>query len=204
MRWPRTLGAACCDVHRTTPPCRRSMARCWPHPPRATAATCSAGSRSRWMAASPPRAALRTGSAGRRTSSTRIGFARLFDAVVIGAGTVRADDPQLTTREVEGPSPVRVVLDTNRRLDARLSRVPRGTGDPAAVRRRRLRTMIASATHRCCGCRVRAKDWISSLCSRRLPNADCGACSSRAAASPCRASLPPARSIGCTSRSRRC
>jgi diaminohydroxyphosphoribosylaminopyrimidine deaminase / 5-amino-6-(5-phosphoribosylamino)uracil reductase len=40
----------------------------------------------------------------------------LFDALVIGAGTVRADDPQLTTREVEGPSPVRVVLDTNRRL----------------------------------------------------------------------------------------
>lgn len=42
----------------------------------------------------------------------------LFDALVIGSGTVRADDPQLTTREVEGPSPVRVVLDTNRRLHA--------------------------------------------------------------------------------------
>ncbi len=43
----------------------------------------------------------------------------LFDAIVIGAGTVAADDPQLTTREVEGPSPVRVVIDTERRLDHR-------------------------------------------------------------------------------------
>jgi diaminohydroxyphosphoribosylaminopyrimidine deaminase/5-amino-6-(5-phosphoribosylamino)uracil reductase len=42
----------------------------------------------------------------------------LCHAVVVGAGTVRADDPQLTTRHVEGPSPVRVVIDPNRRLGA--------------------------------------------------------------------------------------
>jgi diaminohydroxyphosphoribosylaminopyrimidine deaminase/5-amino-6-(5-phosphoribosylamino)uracil reductase len=40
----------------------------------------------------------------------------LCHAVVIGAGTVKHDNPRLTTRECCGPSPVRVVLDTNRRL----------------------------------------------------------------------------------------
>ena len=41
----------------------------------------------------------------------------LVDAVVVGAGTVAADDPRLTVREVEGPSPVRAVIDPSGRLD---------------------------------------------------------------------------------------
>ena len=43
----------------------------------------------------------------------------LFDAIVVGAGTVLADDPQLTTRLVPGPNPVRVVIDPARRLEPR-------------------------------------------------------------------------------------
>lgn len=40
----------------------------------------------------------------------------LCHAVIVGAETVMADDPQLTTRAVEGPSPVRVVIDPKARL----------------------------------------------------------------------------------------
>ncbi|MDG4555691.1 MAG: RibD family protein [Candidatus Competibacter sp.] len=42
----------------------------------------------------------------------------LCDAIMVGAGTVECDDPQLTTRRVGGPHPVRVVLDPRRRLAA--------------------------------------------------------------------------------------
>jgi len=40
----------------------------------------------------------------------------LVDAVVVGAGTVRADDPRLTVRRVPGEHPARVVIDTETRL----------------------------------------------------------------------------------------
>lgn len=56
----------------------------------------------------------------------------LSDAIVVGAGTVAADDPQLTTRLVEGPSPVRVVIDPLLRLPAQ-RRVFQDGGPPTLV-----------------------------------------------------------------------
>ncbi len=41
----------------------------------------------------------------------------LVDAVIIGAGTVAADNPRLTVREVSGDNPVRVVIDPSGQLD---------------------------------------------------------------------------------------
>lgn len=38
------------------------------------------------------------------------------DAVVVGVGTVVADDPQLTVRHARGPNPVRVVIDPSGRM----------------------------------------------------------------------------------------
>ncbi len=40
----------------------------------------------------------------------------LCDAVMVGVGTVLADDPQLTVRRVSGPQPARVVIDPRGRI----------------------------------------------------------------------------------------
>jgi diaminohydroxyphosphoribosylaminopyrimidine deaminase / 5-amino-6-(5-phosphoribosylamino)uracil reductase len=42
----------------------------------------------------------------------------LCHAVIVGAGTVAADDPRLTTREVAGPDPTRIIIDPSGRLPA--------------------------------------------------------------------------------------
>jgi len=41
---------------------------------------------------------------------------RRYAAVLVGANTVLADDPELTVREVEGPQPLRIVLDGEGRV----------------------------------------------------------------------------------------
>ena len=41
----------------------------------------------------------------------------LVDAVIVGAGTIAADNPRLTVRGVDGDNPVRVILDPDGRLE---------------------------------------------------------------------------------------
>jgi GTP cyclohydrolase II len=85
------------------------------------------------------------------------GLRAACDAVMVGIGTVLADDPQLTVRMVDGASPTRVVLDTTLRIpsDAKIlsedapTVVLTGEGSaPArreALRARGARVLVVSA-----------------------------------------------------------
>jgi len=55
------------------------------------------------------------------------------DAVIVGVGTAIADNPQLTTRHVEGANPVRVVLDPTGRMPTDLTMLSDGAGPVIAV-----------------------------------------------------------------------
>ena len=61
----------------------------------------------------------------------------LVDAVIVGAGTIAADDPRLTVREVQGPNPVRVVIDPHGRLDRSRQVFRDGAAPTVVIRRRR-------------------------------------------------------------------
>ncbi|MCY4074044.1 MAG: RibD family protein [Acidobacteria bacterium] len=74
----------------------------------------------------------------------------LVDAVVVGAGTVAADNPRLTVREVEGPNPVRVVIDPRGRLDASSAVFRDGAAPTIAVR--------SGGTAAAAACAARAPD----------------------------------------------
>jgi riboflavin-specific deaminase-like protein len=69
----------------------------------------------------------------------------LVDAVIVGVGTVVADDPQLTVRDVEGPCPVRVVIDPAGRMP-RDAGLLSGKGPPPLVIRDRAKCRDAADT----------------------------------------------------------
>jgi diaminohydroxyphosphoribosylaminopyrimidine deaminase / 5-amino-6-(5-phosphoribosylamino)uracil reductase len=58
------------------------------------------------------------------------------DAVIVGIGTVTADDPQLTVRRVAGENPARIIVDPNGRLRAPC-RCLEADGAPVFIIRRR-------------------------------------------------------------------
>ena len=51
------------------------------------------------------------------------------DAVIVGVGTVLADDPLLTVRRVKGKNPARVIIDPNGRLPREAKCISDGTAD---------------------------------------------------------------------------
>ena len=98
----------------------------------------------------------------------------LADAVVVGAGTVRHDDPRLTVRRVDGAHPLRVVIDTERRLD----------GHYQVFNDRAAETLVMCAPDRRDGTRLGAAELVA--VERRGEHLDYAAAVAALAAHGCR------------------
>jgi diaminohydroxyphosphoribosylaminopyrimidine deaminase/5-amino-6-(5-phosphoribosylamino)uracil reductase len=73
------------------------------------------------------------------------------DAVMVGAGTALADDPQLTVRMVKGEDPLRVLLDSELRVPTTAAMMGQGTlvfhGPEAPAERRRAVAATGARVH---------------------------------------------------------
>jgi riboflavin-specific deaminase-like protein len=81
----------------------------------------------------------------------------LSDAIMVGANTVRVDDPSLTVRYVEGPSPLRVIPSSDGLLPLASALLNDGLPTLVAVARKANRAAVAALEDRpgvevvCCG-----------------------------------------------------
>jgi diaminohydroxyphosphoribosylaminopyrimidine deaminase/5-amino-6-(5-phosphoribosylamino)uracil reductase len=80
-----------------------------------------------------------------------------LDAIMVGSGTLTADDPSLTVRQVQGRQPLRVVVDSNARTPADARVLDHAA--PTSSRSPRMPTPTTSATA-LSGCPGPSVAWI--------------------------------------------
>ena len=127
----------------------------------------------------------------------------LSAAIVVGAGTVARDDPQLTVRHVEGRNPVRVVLDP-RRSARRARRVFTDGAAPTLVVHAEGIDAPAPGDAEILHVPMDGNELKLDVLARSgCTCVGLRTCSSKAEGRRCRAFSKRACSIACTSRSRR-
>ena len=93
------------------------------------------------------------------------------DAVLVGVGTAVADNPQLTTRHVDGPSPARVVIDPHGRMPAGLTMLRDGAAPVISITCRNV-TPVAGSEHLPLDCdgtaRIRPDAIVAALAARGM------------------------------------